>query len=486
MISCGNRPALYPDCTTTPLGVGASELQLIAALEELKTIGKGGIINVTRTIPEGHVGINSYTYQITFSQTQGRYAIGEVPLLKLHTLELRYVDRNNSKVAVKWPHTGMTLPTREDVDMLLEFSHYMGANYTGKWLNARSLEITFTDTEGYASRRKTRVEGPETQRLAVSVRPNWDIFANGGGTSAQFKQSAKLTMTADGRFVHPRDYRLRSADMSSVASADQNYVGGSWGEMAPPTLLRARVDDPRDCGGIPCDEKGVKINGLSIGDVVHYMFDTPTNTPAVHTKELIDAILEISLYVGCCTPDDRCGTKYQSCVPYKHNPVHFGTNYTGTWVTERHLKVTIVDPTVPETSAELASNKASGLVKASFFMKIDYDLFAIRVQLKGAPSPLRSADLSSTPPVILKGCIACQSPVTHESCPATVPCGETGELQRHGVLLEGSWGPEIAEGGFKGVLYMGIFGLFVVMLVVMLGAMLYKSVVTVEESMNEV
>eukprot|EP00003_Mantamonas_plastica_P025455 TRINITY_DN49_c0_g3_i1.p1 TRINITY_DN49_c0_g3~~TRINITY_DN49_c0_g3_i1.p1 ORF type:complete len:4381 (+),score=1638.83 TRINITY_DN49_c0_g3_i1:70-13143(+) len=100
---------------------------------------------------------------------------------------------------------------------------------------------------------------------------------------------------------------LRNAASTSLQSRDVAVIGGSYGEGAGPAIVSAIMVDPTNND----DVRGV-------GDQLVITFDEATNQPAVASKADIDTLLMIG-----------------------GGPL--ASNYTGSWVNNRTLQITLTD-----------------------------------------------------------------------------------------------------------------------------------------------
>ena len=458
-----NSDQAFPDCTTDNLPVDATSQQVLEALELLKTIGPGGIIQVTREPIKGKEALMSFRWQVTFSARLARLAVGKVELLELRTAFVRYVDKNVSVAAIVEPFTGATLPSRQDVDALFIFSYPIGDDYSAVWLDPKRLEIKIKDTR-ILSRKVTfrdgsRVQGGDKGKLSITIKPNvvQEII------STELGDQPLYVKTDDGRLIQNLQYQLKSADLASRPAEGTYLVKGSWGTMQPPSIKQALARDTEKQG-----------RGMSENDILRITFDAETSMPPVGTKAQVDLVFDFRLWFGCCTEGPICAAGLPDCKAYPYqNSVFLGKNYTGRWLDAMRLDITISDADVTPSATEQSGASKVGMTLTDAFSKMDLEKWKIVVLLKGKGNPLRSADFSSTFPVTLNGCYFDRTTglmAGNEFCPQhlchgneNAALGEAahvcnkGSEKLHGVPIIGSWGPEDVPWGLKGIVQVGSF-----------------------------
>ncbi|MFC1671673.1 hypothetical protein ACFL01_00920 [Planctomycetota bacterium] len=131
--------------------------------------------------------------------------------------------------------------TKSDVDGLVDWrGKSLGTDYTGKWLDAKTLKITVVDA-----------------------------------TAGTLTVSDTLFILADGT------YDLKNAWGTSSPSQSQGMVTGDWGDtMAVPNIEKVEADDPDDADTV-----------FSDGDTITITFDTNTNEPPVATMAEVDGLI---------------------------------------------------------------------------------------------------------------------------------------------------------------------------------------------------
>jgi hypothetical protein len=157
---------------------------------------------------------------------------------------------NGDTITVRFDRHVKQLPvsTKADLFQIFSFSAELGNNFTGAWLSYKALQVTLTDVSGTAPFADTKV----------------------GTLNAVVNASASL----------------QSADLSSPSSGSNSTLSGSWGFQDAPFFLSITATDS---GSSP---------GLNDNDTVTILFNKDTNTPAVHTKTLVDSVLSFSASLG--------------------------------------------------------------------------------------------------------------------------------------------------------------------------------------------
>merc|ERR1712178_634262 len=130
--------------------------------------------------------------------------------------------------------------TKIGVDDLFAFSAQLGDDYSGVWTSYTTVKITLVDVTHAAAEELTRVGG------------------------------LRLTVKAA--------CALQSADESSPASTSTGVLAGTWGDHSAPVIVSCNASD------------GGSQEGIGNGDVITVVFDQEINSPAIASKDDVDAV----------------------------------------------------------------------------------------------------------------------------------------------------------------------------------------------------
>merc|ERR1712086_673916 len=136
--------------------------------------------------------------------------------------------------------TLQAVDTKIGVDELFDFSSYIGDDYTAVWTSYTTVKITIVDATHAAAQELTRVG---VLRLTVKAA-----------------------------------YALQSADESSPVSTSTGVLAGTWGDHSAPVIVSCNASD-----------SGSQ-EGIGNGDVITVVFDQEINSPAIATKDDVDAV----------------------------------------------------------------------------------------------------------------------------------------------------------------------------------------------------
>merc|ERR1712054_481825 len=136
--------------------------------------------------------------------------------------------------------TLQAVDTKIGVDELFMFSSYLGDDYSGVWTSYTTVKITLVNVTYAAAEELTRVG---VLRLTV--------------------KSA---------------YALKSLDSSSPVSTSTGVLSGSWGDHSAPVIVSCNASD------------GGSQEGIGNGDVITVVFDQEINSPAIGSKDDVDAV----------------------------------------------------------------------------------------------------------------------------------------------------------------------------------------------------
>merc|ERR1712086_918327 len=136
--------------------------------------------------------------------------------------------------------TLQAVDTKIGVDELFDFSSYIGDDYTAVWTSYTTVQITIVDA--------THAAAEELTRVGV----------------------LRLTVKAA--------YALKSADESSPVSTSTGVLAGTWGDHSAPVIVSCNASD------------GGSQEGIGNGDVITVVFDQEINSPAIATKDDVDAV----------------------------------------------------------------------------------------------------------------------------------------------------------------------------------------------------
>merc|ERR1712178_115777 len=130
--------------------------------------------------------------------------------------------------------------TKIGVDDLFAFSAYIGNDYTAEWTSYTTVRITIVDA--------THAAAAELTRVGV----------------------LRLTVKAA--------YALKSADLSSPVSTSTGVLAGTWLAHSAPVIVSCNASD------------GGSQEGIGNGDVITVVFDQEINSPAIASKDDVDAV----------------------------------------------------------------------------------------------------------------------------------------------------------------------------------------------------
>merc|ERR1711912_65711 len=130
--------------------------------------------------------------------------------------------------------------TKVGVDDLFAFSAQIGDDYTAEWTSYTTVRITIVDA--------THAAAAELTRVGV-LRP---------------------TVKAA--------YALQSADKSSPVSTSTGVLAGTWLAHSAPVIVSCNASD------------GGSQEGIGNGDVITVVFDQEINSPAIASKDDVDAV----------------------------------------------------------------------------------------------------------------------------------------------------------------------------------------------------
>ena len=211
---------------------------------------------------------------------------------------------------VPYPLGSSSLSGKALVDALFEFSHPLGADYTGEWRDDSTFVVTIEDADG------SQVFPPRVGELNVTARPS------GGITNLNYTAKTCSNLT-DLELRWPGDYvnllTNPSVVNSSVHDCTLHYANTTspmlTGAIMPtfPILLSATLDDV---------DNGDDVYG--VGDVLILQFDIPTNTPTIvvpganSSRAAVDALFAFSRPLG--------------------------VEYSGVWATPSRYIITVINP----------------------------------------------------------------------------------------------------------------------------------------------
>ena len=212
---------------------------------------------------------------------------------------------------VPYPLGSSSLSGKALVDALFEFSHPLGADYTGEWRDDSTFVVTIEDADG------SQVFPPRVGELNVTARPS------GGITNLNYTAKTCSNLT-DLELRWPGDYvnllTNPSVVNSSVHDCTLHYANttspmltGDLGVPTYPILLSATLDDV---------DNGDDVYG--VGDVLILQFDIPTNTPTIvvpganSSRAAVDALFAFSRPLG--------------------------VEYSGVWATPSRYIITVINP----------------------------------------------------------------------------------------------------------------------------------------------
>ena len=212
---------------------------------------------------------------------------------------------------VPYPLGSSSLSGKALVDALFEFSHPLGADYTGEWMDDSTFVVTIEDADG------SQVFPPRVGELNVTARPS------GGITNLNYTAKTCSNLT-DLELRWPGDYvnllTNPSVVNSSVHDCTLHYANttspmltGDLGVPTFPILLSATLDDV---------DNGDDVYG--VGDVLILQFDIPTNTPTIvvpganSSRAAVDALFAFSRPLG--------------------------VEYSGVWATPSRYIITVINP----------------------------------------------------------------------------------------------------------------------------------------------
>ena len=109
------------------------------------------------------------------------YSIGD-------TIALRFSEPTNEPD----PTSGVSGLTKTDIDDLFTFSHYLGDDYTGEWVDSVNLKITITDA--------TTDESPKIGEMRVTVKATGNL-KDSAGTSLPSNSISPSLSGSFGRFI---------------------------------------------------------------------------------------------------------------------------------------------------------------------------------------------------------------------------------------------------------------------------------------------
>merc|ERR1712070_625193 len=132
------------------------------------------------------------------------------------------------------------IDTKVGVDDLFAFSAYIGDDYTAEWTSYTTVRITIVDA--------THAAAAELTRVGV----------------------LRLTVKAA--------YALQSADESSPVSTSTGVLAGTWLAHSAPVIVSCNASD------------GGSQEGIGNGDVITGVFDQEINSPAIASKDDVDAV----------------------------------------------------------------------------------------------------------------------------------------------------------------------------------------------------
>jgi uncharacterized repeat protein (TIGR01451 family) len=156
-------------------------------------------------------------------------------------------NRDTITVRFSEPTNQPAVATKANLDNAFTFSQNLGSNYTGVWLDPRTLEITIRNAAGATP------PAVGTLRITVNAAAN---LKNAAGTS------------------------LVSTDTSPPLS-------GTFGTRAGPSILTLVAEDPGADDAI-----------YNLNDTLTVKFSEPTNQPAVATKANLDNVFTFSQNLG--------------------------------------------------------------------------------------------------------------------------------------------------------------------------------------------
>ena len=132
------------------------------------------------------------------------------------------------------------IDTKIGVDDLFAFAAQIGDDYTAEWTSYTTVRITIVDA--------THAAAAELTRVGV----------------------LRLTVKAA--------YALQSADESSPVSTSTGVLAGTWLAHSAPVIVSCNASD------------GGSQEGIGNGDVITVVFDQEINSPAIASKDDVDAV----------------------------------------------------------------------------------------------------------------------------------------------------------------------------------------------------
>merc|ERR1712054_709901 len=174
--------------------------------------------------------------------------------------------------------------------------------------------------------------------------------------------AAELTRVGVLRLTVKAAYALKSADLSSPVSTSTGVLAGTWLAHSAPVIVSCNASD------------GGSQEGIGNGDVITVVFDQEINSPAIASKDDVDAVFAFT---------DPSGAV-----------VSLGANYTGEYAWEP------LDATVAVTSGDVEVGCAVDLTTSIFVgdeIKIGGVVYKVAAPPTPSPTPFPSPAPSPTP-----------------------------------------------------------------------------------------
>jgi hypothetical protein len=214
---------------------------------------------------------------------------------------------------------------------MFTFSTKISNDIEGEWISSKELKLTFhninSETINYKLTGVGRMKNPKRiGYLKISINKQKTFLAD-------YNRTVSNTIFTTGEYFHIQP---------SIAYNQECIVDGTWGEQPRVTITSIRASDLND----------PPIEGFSKNDALSFTFDVPTNMPPSSNKEEIDQWLVFGGYIN----NEQNIPKLYQC---PLNCLYPGKKYSGKWISNQKLLITIEDGDISEKQS---GTSASGAV----------------------------------------------------------------------------------------------------------------------------